>query len=255
MNARFGAAIVAAVVALGLAACTGASRSHASPGTTTTTASQQRAPSLRLSASSGSVGTRIAITATGCPAVDRQPKSVFWHNAYNLAHPKAAVARGLVALARRQVSTDRVESSYVVTRADAPGQSLIDVECGGSLGNAVGNFMVMGGLFTCPKAALVRATGNPRAEATLAAVRFVRTNRHQNHWVMTSVYRVGQHANGIYGEIFAAQVPYCGQALTHASWVVELYTPSMHHIGDSVSIAEVVVAPFTNGWKVWGEYH
>jgi len=104
--------------------------------------SEKNSPRLRLSATAGSAGTHIDIAATGCPAVPGQVPSVFWHDAYNAANPKRAGDRGLVRFARRQVGVTSVDSRYIVTTADPPGRSIIEVECGGLIGNAVGYFTV-----------------------------------------------------------------------------------------------------------------
>ncbi len=97
---------------------------------------------LHLSVTSGRVGTRITMTATNCPPVQGQSQSVFWHNAYNVRHPAEAGPRGLVALKRHQVGASRVESAYVVGRSDPLGRSVVVVECGGRVGNAVRYFTV-----------------------------------------------------------------------------------------------------------------
>lgn len=105
-------------------------------------ASQASPTRLSLSSTAGPAGTQIAIAASGCPAVPGHLSSVYWHDAYNAAHPAQAGSRDLVALTRRQISTGDVRSTYLVTTADPPGRSVIVVECGGFGGNAVGYFTV-----------------------------------------------------------------------------------------------------------------
>jgi hypothetical protein len=104
--------------------------------------SQETHARLSLSSNVGPAGTHIAIAATDCPAFAGDSQSVYWHNAYNAAHPAQAGNRGLVTLARRQNSVSDVQSAYTVTTDDPPGRSVVVVQCGGLGGNAVGYFTV-----------------------------------------------------------------------------------------------------------------
>ncbi len=69
---------------------------------------------------------------------------------------------------------------------------------------------------------------------------------------VTAIYRVGDTSRGVWGVVFANNVPkFCGGAVTYASWVIELGDDQIH---DTSGQAAVVVAHFAVGWQVWGVY-
>jgi hypothetical protein len=83
----------------------------------------------------------------------------------------------------------------------------------------------------------------------------MRKERGWTDTVVVRAYRVGEKPAGSYGEVFAFNAPRCGQALARASWVTELDSPHLEHVGHSVAIAQLVLAHFADGWQVWGQYH
>jgi hypothetical protein len=110
-------------------------------------------------------------------------------------------------------------------------------------------------IFDCPTTPLIKgATAQPRSAAIQAATDDVRNKRHWPDATVDAAYPVGAIDQGAYAELFAFQVPLCGNALAEASWVVELTSPTPGQ-GGSARQAQDVVAHFTGGWRVWGNYH
>ena len=101
-----------------------------------------------------------------------------------------------------------------------------------------------------------RRSGLPqeRAAAVQAATDEVRNKRRWPNSTLVAAYPVGATNRGSYAELFAFQVPQCGNAIAEASWVVELTSPTPGP-GGSTRQAQDVVAPFSGGWRVWGHYH
>jgi hypothetical protein len=110
----------------------------------------------------------------------------------------------------------------------------------------------------CPTAAVLpmRTTGDSRAAAVRAAMRWVTKARHwqpgQGH--LLAIYRVGHTSQGAqFASMFGYSVPtFCGKKAADASYGVELVNPTVHDTG---SQGDVVVAHFKDGWQVWGSYH
>jgi hypothetical protein len=109
----------------------------------------------------------------------------------------------------------------------------------------------------CPTAAITvpPAGADARAKAARAALWWVRRVK---HWApgagrVTAIYKVGDTSPGVWGSVFAQNVPeFCGQAVTTASWVIELGND--HIVDDTGRDGAVVVAHFAVGWQVWGVY-
>jgi len=112
-------------------------------------------------------------------------------------------------------------------------------------------------IFDCPaQVPTTTAAGNNRADAIGAALAEVRAVR---HWIgavqVDAAYPVGRIDQGEFPDLFAFQVPLCGEAFAERSWAVELHSTTLERIGNSVAQAQDVVAPFPDGWHVWGQYH
>lgn len=112
------------------------------------------------------------------------------------------------------------------------------------------------GLFPCPVSAII-ASGRADDQRAVSQAALVWVHR-EKHWPdgrVTAVYRVGDATASSFASLFAYQVPRCGERVAKASWVVELTSDSLSHIGASVSQSQTVVAHFADGWRVWAVYH
>jgi hypothetical protein len=101
-------------------------------------------PTLALSTSSGSIGTRVRVTGRNCTQPSGQGDTLAWHDHYGLLHdlehkPPLDQWRRITV---RRASATTVHALYVVLRSDHPGQGLLDLFCGGSTGNATATFTV-----------------------------------------------------------------------------------------------------------------
>ena len=70
----------------------------------------------------------------------------------------------------------------------------------------------------------------------------------------SAAYPVGAVNEGSFSELFAFEVPMCGNALAEASWVVELSSPIPDEFG-STPQAQLLLAPLAYGWQVWSQAH
>lgn len=100
-------------------------------------------PSLTLSRSSGSAGTRVFIVGRGCIKPVGQPDVLAWHDHYYWRHdiekrPPLGVWRA-IPLVRTSMTT--VRSIFVVRRTEHLGRGLLDLMCRTG-GNAIATFVV-----------------------------------------------------------------------------------------------------------------
>ncbi|HET9729590.1 MAG TPA: hypothetical protein VFR41_09235 [Acidimicrobiia bacterium] len=104
---------------------------------------------------------------------------------------------------------------------------------------------------TCDVETPTRAPAS--SDAAVAAARdFVKRTRGWLDPTVGAVYRVSD-GGGQYGIVFSANVArMCGQALADASYGVELDNPAITL--DNSRQTAVLVAHFSDGWKVWGFY-
>jgi hypothetical protein len=111
-------------------------------------------------------------------------------------------------------------------------------------------------IFDCPTTSPLIKSALPqdRAAAIQAATDEVRNKRRWPDSTVDAAYPVGAINRGSFAELFAFQVPQCGNAIAEASWVVELTSPTPGPGGSSRQ-AQDVVALFRGGWRVWGNYH
>jgi hypothetical protein len=108
----------------------------------------------------------------------------------------------------------------------------------------------------CPTALITTppSGADEPSDAARAALAWVSRTKHwaPNAGRVTATYRVGDTSHGVWGVVFASNVPkFCGGAVTYASWVIELGDDQIHDTGGQ---AAVVVAHFAAGWQVWGVY-
>ena len=96
--------------------------------------------------------------------------------------------------------------------------------------------------------------GDPPAGLVSAALDYLHTVRKTTGTVL-HVYRVGQIPPYSYGRDLSFAVRSCGDDVANQSWVVEMIGPPGRGPGGNAIQADVALAHYAIGWRVFGRYH
>jgi hypothetical protein len=112
---------------------------------------------------------------------------------------------------------------------------------------------IIGGCPTQPVTG-VSVHSHPRRAAGRAAVTYATGVLGWQKAQVSETYRVGSTSRS-FDLVFAKQIPmWCGRKVARASFGVELSNP-LDAVAGTSSRAALVVAPFADGWRVWGRFH
>ncbi len=101
---------------------------------------RSRLPRLVLSRASGPAGTVVSVTGCGCPNTEGQADQVSWFN--NRAERSPVTGGPYRRIQVTRISHSSADATFVVKRWDPLGRGVLDMWCGGLVGNAVRHFTV-----------------------------------------------------------------------------------------------------------------